>query len=149
MAWPVGRPPRPSAEFTPHVKLLLRGGGGACTTRLGLGSGGGGLGLGGGGGLGLGGGGGGGLGLGGGGGLRLGLEASGGGLATGGVAGGGLGGAPNDPQPSKTPVMPASEPPVVIVIPYAMVPAVVVLVDGSAARSAAGYAVRLLLPGSA
>jgi hypothetical protein len=35
-----------------------------------------------------------------------------------------------------------------MVIPYAMVPTADTFVDGSAARSAAGYAVRLELPGS-
>ena len=49
--------------------------------------------------------------------------------------------------PGKTPVNDGREPYDELSIPYAIVPGVLVLVDGSAADRAAGKAVRFELPG--
>jgi len=59
------------------------------------------------------------------------------------------GGERMSPHPSSTPVTVAIAPPHVEAMPYAMLPTVEVLSEGSAAASALGKAVRLALPGIA
>lgn len=131
-----------------HVHVYVVGGGG------GLGGCGGGGGLGGGKGGGLGGGDGDGGGLGDGGGGRGGGSGK---LGDGGSNGGGDGGGGGDAGAGGsaelrkgtgyTPVSVDSAPPCEENMPYAIVPTVIMLVDGREAFSAAGKAVMLLLPG--